>query len=48
MPRKDQKSVTIPLSEWKIAERGGQKEEKSPTRWIRDQILKGAVELEVV
>jgi len=48
MPHVNQKSVTIPLKEWKIAVCASQKEEKNPTRWIREQILRGAnVEQEV-
>jgi len=46
MPRKYQKSVTIPLAEWLLAVREAEKEGKRPTRWIREQIQRGA-EVEV-
>ena len=43
MARKDQKSVTIPLAEWEMAEREAEKEGKKPTTWIRD-LIKEALE----
>ena len=47
MARKDQKSVTIPLRDYELAEREAEKENKTPTRWIREQIHQ-AVGLETV
>jgi len=43
MARKDQKSVTIPLAEWEMAEREAEKEGKKPTTWIRE-LIQGALE----
>jgi len=47
MPREYQKSVTIPVEDWKLAVREARKEEKKPTRWIREQIRRGAEQVEV-
>jgi len=43
MPRKYQKSITIPLKEWELAEREAEKEGKKPTTWIRE-LIKEALE----
>jgi len=40
--RQDQKSVTIRMDEWELAERAAEKKGKAPTRWIREVIQKAA------
>ena len=42
MTRLDQKSVTIRMDEWELAERAAEKKGKAPTRWIREVIQKAA------
>lgn len=44
--RLDQKSVTIRMDEWKLAERVAEKQGKAPTRWIRE-VIQRAVEAEL-
>ena len=45
MPRTDQKSVTLPLKDYTLAVREAEKQGKTPTRWIRDQIHQGVTNI---